>query len=292
MPLQLVLSVRLHDSRYHGASEWPPAPARLFQALIAGAGLGGPLEEAERAALKWLERLDPPVIGAPKKWDCSGFVLYVPNNDLDRVGGDPRLIGKVRTARKEIKPKLFDSRIPFAYAWTIDENQQGRRHAYVTCALAERLYQFGRGVDFAWAWGEMIDDQSVADFLSRYPGRVYRPSGRRNGGGGTLKCPEEGSLESLELRYATSRQRFSVGNGDDGVVRFVQPPKPRFRLIGYDSPPSRLMFDLRETSATASFALWPADGGPDNQTSRRSLRQAQSCYSEPCCNDRARVNRP
>jgi len=51
----LVISIRLHEGRYHGAGDWPPAPARLFQALVAGAGLSGPLQSEQIAALKWLE---------------------------------------------------------------------------------------------------------------------------------------------------------------------------------------------------------------------------------------------
>src|SRR5437016_1130129 len=92
----LVISVRLHDGRYHGAGEWPPAPARLFQALVAGAGLSGPLEGHDREALEWLEQLDAPVIGAPRQREGHGVTLYVPNNDLDKVGGDPRRIAEIR----------------------------------------------------------------------------------------------------------------------------------------------------------------------------------------------------
>ena len=33
----LLIEVRLLDGRYHGAGDWPPAPFRLFQALVAGA---------------------------------------------------------------------------------------------------------------------------------------------------------------------------------------------------------------------------------------------------------------
>src|SRR5579885_2162377 len=50
----LVIYVRLHDGRYHGGGDWPPSPARLFQALVAGAGLSGPLEESDKEALRWL----------------------------------------------------------------------------------------------------------------------------------------------------------------------------------------------------------------------------------------------
>jgi CRISPR-associated protein Csb2 len=41
MPLNLVITIHLHDGRYHGMGEWRPSPARLFQALVAGAAQGG-----------------------------------------------------------------------------------------------------------------------------------------------------------------------------------------------------------------------------------------------------------
>jgi len=38
---RLVICVRFHQGRYHGrpqgGADWPPSPARLFQALVAGA---------------------------------------------------------------------------------------------------------------------------------------------------------------------------------------------------------------------------------------------------------------
>ena len=37
----LVIHVHLHEGRYHGEGDWPPCPARLFQALVAAAGLQG-----------------------------------------------------------------------------------------------------------------------------------------------------------------------------------------------------------------------------------------------------------
>ena len=37
MERALLVAIRFHEGRYHGAGGWPPAPARLFQALMAGA---------------------------------------------------------------------------------------------------------------------------------------------------------------------------------------------------------------------------------------------------------------
>src|SRR5579875_3303449 len=92
----LVICVRLHDGRYHGKDDWPPSPARLFQALVAGAGLSGPLEKNDREALKWLEQQPAPIIAAPRAWQPrEGVLFYMPNNDSDRIEGDLAKLAKI-----------------------------------------------------------------------------------------------------------------------------------------------------------------------------------------------------
>ncbi|HEX9640166.1 MAG TPA: type I-U CRISPR-associated protein Csb2, partial [Candidatus Krumholzibacteria bacterium] len=76
----LVIRVRFHDGRYHGAGDWPPSPARLFQALVAAAGLNGQLA-ALRHSLEWFEKLpSAPTIGAPKARRGQRVMFYMPNN--------------------------------------------------------------------------------------------------------------------------------------------------------------------------------------------------------------------
>src|SRR3954453_18402502 len=99
MTYGLLISVRFQDGRYHGAGDWPPSPARLFQALVAGAAQGSVLTDEDAAALRWLEGLDPPIIAAPQMRAGQGFQNYVPNNDLDAVGGDLRRIAEIRTPK-------------------------------------------------------------------------------------------------------------------------------------------------------------------------------------------------
>lgn len=249
----LVVSVRLHDDRYHGAKEWPPSPARLFQALVAGAGLGGPLGAEESRALTWLERLEPPAIAAPPMWEGRSFRMYVPNNDLDSVRGDLRRVGKIRTD-KGVKPRLIDERVPFLYAWPLDGNEEKERNAQAICALAERLYQFGRGIDMAWAWGEVVDGEQLEARLARHPGGIYRPA--KGGNGITLACPGPGSLASLRERHEA--KRFAATEQVKTVrLVFAQPPKPRFRPFEYESPPWRRVFDLRAPTAEMPLVAWP-----------------------------------
>jgi CRISPR-associated protein Csb2 len=253
MSRTLLITVQLHEARYHGMGDDPPSPARLFQALVAGIGLSGPPSSRDLEALKWLEELSPPIIASPIMTTGQLVKNYVPNNDFDAVDGDPRRIAEIRTP-KVIKPHVFNGELPFLYAWAIDDNDESKAQAI--CALAERLYQFGRGVDLAWAWGEILDEEELEDRLSSYSGLIYHPS--RGGTGRMLACPQNGSLKSLEDRYAANSQRFTPqGLGKGAKQLFSQAPKPRFEQVPYESPSSRRVYELRDGSSESSFARWP-----------------------------------
>jgi CRISPR-associated protein Csb2 len=72
----VLITVCFHDRRYHGSGDGPPSPSRIFQALLAGAGLSGPLTEIDLSALTWLEDREPPLIGTPVMLDGQGFATY------------------------------------------------------------------------------------------------------------------------------------------------------------------------------------------------------------------------
>ena len=254
----LLISVRFHEGRYHGTGDWPPSPARLFQALIAGAGLQGPLQADQVEALEWLETMQPPVIGAPIVRRGQPVGNFVPNNDLDAVGGDPRRIGSIR-AKKEICPLLFDAEQPFLYAWTLRDEPGRDKFANVLCQLAEKLYQLGRGVDLAWAWAEKIDETELANRLDDYAGTIHRPS--LAGAGKPMSCPLKGSFDSLEKRYVANQSRFEVVQTDRGAVsqNFRRLPKPKFQSVAYDSPPVQKLFELRSVTEAEQFQVWSLD---------------------------------
>src|SRR5581483_5126122 len=46
-------------------------------------------------------------------------------------------------------------------------------------------------------------------------------------------------------------------DGKSVQVIFRRPPRPRFRPVAYDSPPSRHLYELRDPTAEGSFAPWP-----------------------------------
>ena len=268
----LAIGVRFHEGRYHGrpqgGADWPPSAARLFQALVAGAARGETLAEEDKSAFAWLECLAPPVIAAPPMRAGQGFRNFVPNNDLDAVGGDLKRLGEIR-APKLIRPILFDAETPLLYLWTFDDSPEAQANVRQVCGIVERLYQLGRGVDMAWAWGEIIAAEDAEARLAMHGGVVYRPA--QAGAGAILAVPINGSLDSLTERHNETRRRFQTlyeakptkKEPDRRVAVgqiFAQPLKPRFGQAAYNSPPVRLLFDIRSTgvrNAEPEFAPWP-----------------------------------
>lgn len=244
------LTVHLHDARYHGAEEWPPAPARVFQALVAGAARGRRVPEDAARALELLQGLAPPVIAAPVARRGQLVGLFVPNNDLDAVGGDPERVGDVRV-KKTVQPYLLEGEPTLLYAWPLP---QGGGEELV--ALAGGLYQLGRGVDAAWAVGELIDDQQLAARLRAHRGGVHRP--RAGDGARVLAVPTSSSLPSLVRRFEATLVRLR--SGVQGRTLFVQPPKAHFSFVHYDGTARYRLLELRRESEPARSAPWPAHG--------------------------------
>lgn len=261
MSVSLLISVRFYDGRYHGErgrgiGEWPPAPARLFQALVAGAATGDKLGDESREALEWLEGLKAPVIATPAVRQVQPFSNFVPNNDLDKFGGDPRKTNKVRTP-KTFSPHVFDAEIPLLFVWTFNGGEDDDGNARNICQIAERLYQLGRGVDMAWAWAELLDANEVEIRLACHGSVVYRPSRNRNST--SLLCPKKGSLRGLIERYDANRMRFTyVKEGRQVQQLFSQPPKPHFAKVPYDTPAQHVLFELRSATPDESFVPWPS----------------------------------
>ncbi|MEO8906365.1 MAG: type I-U CRISPR-associated protein Csb2, partial [Polyangiaceae bacterium] len=247
MGQNLLLTVRLHGdgqgtARYHGMAqggpEWPPSPARIFQALVSGSARGNTVSERVVQALEWLEGLTPPVVVAPAV-DRGGRVsLFVPNNDADAVN-DPRDVGEIRT-KKLVEPSLLDESSPLLYSWAVSSDTP---HANTIVEAANDLYQLGRGVDMAWAFGEIIDDSALSDRMSEHNGTIHRP--QFNTSGKSLACPVVGSLASLVGRHQAAKLRVE-GKGKSAKTLFTNPPKPRFLNVSYARDQQRALFELRD----------------------------------------------
>ncbi len=263
----LIITIHFHEGRFHGLdangqAEWPPSPARLFQALVAGAAKGASITSEDRDAFLWFEQLEPPLIAVPVARKGQEYRNYVPNNDLDAVQGDIGRIAEIRS-KKYFHPLLFNKDIPLHYVWSFPGNDVSVSRI---CTIVSHLFQLGRGVDMGWATFEMIARKAVNERLLTYPGSIYRPV--RQGNAFRLPVPQQGSFESLVERHAQSLARFKpdiapmqthnkpVRTKATGMT-LTNPPKPRFRNIPYDCPATILQFELRDVTTQANFAPWP-----------------------------------
>jgi len=249
MEQSFLVTVRFHDGRYHGTGDWPPCPARLFQALLAGTARGAHVPDAVRRSLDWLERLPPPTVAAPAGKRGVAYTNFVPNNDIDAKlsPGSKADYGKSVAATrvgKRIQPVLFSSDVPLVYCWKIDEDCE---HVATLKSGFNGLYQLGRGVDMAWADAQVVDAQEAQERLQQHRGKVYTPSGGVTAGGTDMLCPRPGSRESLTFRFEAMRDRFRLGKaaGKRQTI-FVQPPRPYLAKHSYAAPPERIVFELRE----------------------------------------------
>lgn len=255
MEKMLIIQVHFLDPRYHGVGDWPPAPARLFQALVAGCAVGDRLAQDRVDALRWLERLEAPEIRAERGLAGASHTTFVPNNDLDAKGGDPAQVANIRTA-KVIQARHLSENIPVTYAWTFDDSDTALTAVKVLCKLSDGLYQLGRGVDMAWARAQVMDADQGNEYLDQTNGEMFRPG---NGAGAlTLQSPQRGSLDSLMLRYVAHRDRFTtVREGKKVKVQFANPPKARFRSVSYNPSHQWRLFDLMAEGQSEHRYPWP-----------------------------------
>jgi CRISPR-associated protein Csb2 len=207
----LILEVRLLHDRWHGEGDWPPAPFRLYQALIAAALSGrwresGKADTTIRGAFRWLESLAPPIVCAPPAREAMPVQYFVPNNDLDAKGSDPRRAAEIRSA-KLVKSRIIDGGAPLLYAWRFDD---GERHARRIVDLSERLHTFGRGIDPAYARGSIETKQELDSRIFTYTGSVAKPDVILEGSqdGSLLRCPAVGSLDRLDERFVATTHRL------------------------------------------------------------------------------------
>lgn len=256
MEYAFVITVRFHEGRYHGAGDWPPAPARLFQALVASAAMGRKIPPAAFEGLEWLECLPPPEIAAPNFERGRRFMTYEPSNDLDialsKESSDLETAqAKIRKAEKWHYPALFDPQIPFIYCWFIE----GSEHPTdALCEAARNLHRLGRGHDMIWAEASVVDRKAAHDLIWDHQGRVYKPSRKA----ATLKhqlqllCPRPKTMQSLITRYHEISNRLQRDDSKK-EISFVQPPRPFLRKVTYNAPDQKLVFGIYKFHTLQQF---------------------------------------
>ncbi|MGE0129720.1 MAG: type I-U CRISPR-associated protein Csb2 [Blastocatellales bacterium] len=249
--MQLQIKLTFATRRYHGRRgedelEFPPSPARLFQALIAGShcGVYDKVHTAERdRALRWLETLEPPVIEAPSERTAgAGVTNYVPNND---DGRKENRLEHVRTA-KSFLAKVFPQGDSLTYRWNFQATPEAEANAAVICAMAKLITHLGQHQDVVYASGEVSGD----DIL---PNGAMLPVEQSDG---DWVSPTKGSLASYQERY----QAWLRGESKDNVTIPVR--RTHYRpsgAIGFDAP-------------MALFELW-RDEDERKRFDPRELRQ-------------------
>lgn len=239
---KLFVEVRFYDGRYHGVGEDFPSPARLFQALVASSSIGAD-PPIEKAALEWLEQQRPPTVALPRFRLGQDLTMFVPHNDADA-----KSVEDIR-AKKTHQPQFFDVEIPFVYCWDFDDAD--RALADGVCRAALGLYQFGRGIDQAYANARVFADASAEAVLEHYPGDVLVP--RAGSGAKVVSVPQKGSLASLLKRHQETLTRIQPNEGGD---LFVQASKARFDRVGYGGAERWLHLELSNTLG-AGVVAWP-----------------------------------
>lgn len=235
------LEVCFLSGRY-GGSEWPPAPMRLLQALVAGT------RDGTNPALKWLEELDPPVILAEADPVGTTIRTFVPNNTAKGALATP--------TEKAIRDRqIRRPRATVRYCWRFNAADQPL--ATLASVAAERLHTLGTGHDMCSARAWVSDDGLISRDSER---ALWKPSPLLgiSAGGVPLRVPVLGSLASIEARYQAGRQRF------DSSAGFVPPvlAPAAFRSIEYSPShqwPRLLAIPVRLVEPTSETAMvsWP-----------------------------------
>ncbi len=272
MTRYLTIHVRAHEGRYHGDGEELPSPFRLFQALVAGSGISGPLDDRTKAALTWLEGLpDAPIIASPRLVRGQAVTMFMPNNDLDKFGGDVRNIAKTRGAQKVWKPRHFDAAVPWIYAWL--SQRMGKpmptrsvRSLKSSTSLGVGSTWLGLGARFSTERRSMRGSSSTMEsfgdraratvFCSHVPTRVR----------------SRVSNAGITLRDSAPRAASAV---------FVQQPKPSYRQISYESPPVRHVFELRSSTDSERRVAWPLEGASSLVIAAREAARARLSAAMP-----------
>ena len=219
MSQHLCIAATFLADRYHG-KEWPPAPARLFQALVAGAKTGAYRQHwAEvEPVLRVLEQLPPPEIVARNAQPSKAFRISVPNNDTDKAAREwaagKQFNAALLRTMKDVQPQevcsAADGQPHVYYFWRLSDEHD----LASTRKLASFLHTLGWGVDMAYADAFVADDScleviAVQDGYSR-----YTPSPR----GRLQPIPVVGYLDDLCSAY----QRYCNRHSSSGVDAFTR----------------------------------------------------------------------
>lgn len=239
----LRLEVRFLAGTYSG-TEWPPAPSRLVQALVAGA------ESTTAPGLDWLERQPAPLILATDEPPGAWRRDYVP---LNATPGNVTRNARDRYIRREVEPVV--------YLWRLVDEVDDQQAAALT-ETATRLTALGSGQDMACALGTVVSAAPVS--LGRHrlwlPGEPHLCTEVDR----LLQVPAPGLMAELARRHAITR----AGEQALRVQGHWSPQGGRstadgrgLRTLAYrpsDARPRTAMLACALVRPDGQPALWPA----------------------------------
>ncbi len=208
------ISATFLTRHYHG-EEWPPSPARLLQALVAGVKSGGNREiwPQVEEGLRWLENQPAPRIFARSDRRLTKYRIAVPNNDFDVIAknwavGRSASIADIRTM-KSVEPRLIEGPVPhLRYLWDVNDSDEAPRVAALLRPAVHCLYSLGWGIDMAYGDAGISDEATEGAWDEWVPSEV----------GDRKAIPVPGFLKDLESTYLRFVSR-SEGKGVDTDTR-------------------------------------------------------------------------
>jgi len=242
--------------RFHGR-EWPPSPARLFQALLAGArtGLYQKQWPAVGPVLRELERLPPPEVVASDTRKLPSYRISVPNNDSDKAAREWKAgrafnAAALRTL-KTVSPRamLPQSGAPHVYyLWTRGD---GDLPLAALRELTSFLHTFGWGIDMAYADSFLMDEHEKQSLAGK-PGYSHYVPGQR---GRLYDVPAPGYLQDLATAYERSCKRS--GDGVDPATRATKYGQERYQRVGgFEFPAAKFVLGKLDKANTPYAVPW------------------------------------
>jgi CRISPR-associated protein Csb2 len=200
--MPLALTITLMTGRYEASgagdrdsSEWPPHPARVFCALVAGAR-----DEEERAALRWLESQEPPLVTAAPLVSSPTRQAYVVTNAREPKGGSQTHPGRTNAFTQQTAAVPSQATVHLEWAREPDESTVSALDR-----LARRVPYLGRSTGVA-----MLSVGVRAGADDRPDGLVtYEPCGIGQAAE-LLRVPYRGYLDELTDLHEAGRSAWEA----------------------------------------------------------------------------------
>ncbi len=250
----LCISATFLTLRYHG-DEWPPSPARLFQALLAGANTGAYKQHwaTVEQALTFIENLAAPELIACRASQLPPYRISVPNNDSEKIAGAWKAGEPDRAATLAAKLRTAKTFAP----WRLADRHDGAAHVYYLWnvlnetppldslrRLTSFLHTIGWGIDMAFADSFLLNEEERQKLATEIEYLHLIPGER----GELRKIAAPGYLQDLSTAYKrylnrSSNKGINPSNratkyGCTRYLRkgFTEPPYAKFVLRKLDSP--------------------------------------------------------